>query len=355
MVAHDPEVIEVRADESLDLTRLEPYLREHLVGAEGPLAVEQFGGGHANLTYLFRFGTREFVVRRPPLGPVAATAHDMSREHRVLSVLHRAYPLAPESFHLCQDHDIIGVDFLVMERRDGFVIRADLPERLRGDADLARRIGEMVVDCLADLHRVDPAAVGLDDFGRPDGFAERQVDGWTRRWHAAKDSEINRMDALAAWLAERIPETGAECLVHNDFKLDNMMVADDDPARAVAVFDWDMCTRGDPLMDLGYLLTFWPQADDPEHWRRASPAPMWREGFPSRAEVIDRYAERTGFAMHDVVWYQAWGAFKLAVILQQIYIRWLRGQTQDQRFAPMGERVAALIERGCVIAGLGDV
>ncbi len=143
--------------------------------------------------------------------------------------------------------------------------------------------------------------------------------------------------------------------MHNDFKLDNMMVADDDPARAVAVFDWDMCTRGDPLMDLGYLLTFWPQADDPESWRKASPAPMWRDGFPSRAEAIARYAERTGFAMHDVVWYQAWGAFKLAVILQQIYIRWLRGQTQDQRFAPMGARVAALIERGCAIAGLGDV
>ena len=351
--ANDPELIAVRPDERIERDRLEPYLRAHLPGAEGPLEIAQFSGGHANLTYLLRFGAREFVLRRPPLGPVAATAHDMAREHRVLSVLHRAFALAPECYLHCADRDIIGAEFMVMERRRGFVIRADLPERLRGDAVLARRIGEMVVDSLADFHMVDPAAVGLEGLGRPEGFARRQVEGWTGRWHAAKDREVPGMDRLAGWLAANIPEAQATTLVHNDYKLDNMLVANDDPAHAVAVLDWDMCTRGDPLMDLGYLLVFWPQADDPPAWQAAAAAPMWRDGFPTRAEAVARYAARCGFAVRDVAWYHAFGAFKLAVVLQQIYIRWLRGQTRDSRFADMDARVAALIDKGLALVGIG--
>ena len=169
MLVDDPEIIEVRPDERLDLDRLEPYLRARLPGADAPVEVAQFGGGHANLTYLLRFGEREFVLRRPPLGPVAATSHDMTREHRVLSVLHQAYPLAPRSHLLCTNHGIIGADFLVMERRHGYVIRDDLPPRARGDPDLARRVSEMIVDCLAALHAVDPRSVGLEGLGRPEG------------------------------------------------------------------------------------------------------------------------------------------------------------------------------------------
>ena len=347
----DPELIEVRADERLDLARLEPYLREHIPGAEGVLEIAQFGGGHANLTYLARFGTREFVLRRPPLGPVAASSHDMSREYRVLSVLHAGYPLAPEAYHLCTDHSIIGADFLVMERRRGFVIREDLPDRFKGDAALARRIGEMLVDSLAMLHMVDREAVGLGALGRPEGFAARQVAGWTKRWHAARDADSADMDRLAAWLADRMPETTVRSLVHNDYKLDNMLVADEDPGRAVAVLDWDMCTSGDPLMDLGYLLNYWCEAGDPGDWRMAAAMPTWNEGFPNRDEAVERYARRTGFDVHDIRWYHVWGVFKIAVILQQIYIRWLRGQTRDERFAAFGDRIARLIAKGLTLAG----
>ncbi len=350
MAFDDPELIEVRADERLDLARIEPYLRAHLPGAEGPLAIAQFGGGHANLTYLVRFGEREFVLRRPPLGPIAATSHDMSREHRVLSVLHRGYALAPESYHLCTDHGVIGADFLVVERRHGFVIREDLPERFRGDPALGVRIGEMIVDCLAALHTVDHDAVGLGALGRPEGFVARQVAGWTKRWHAAKDADNADMDRLAAWLADGIPETRVHTLVHNDYKLDNVLVAHDDPGRAVAVLDWDMCTSGDPLVDLGNLLNYWAEAGDDPAWRTAAAMPTWREGFPSRAQAVARYAQATGFDVAEMPWYHVFGVFKLAVILQQIHIRWLRGQTRDARFAALGKRVAALIAKGNALA-----
>src|SRR5437762_6112374 len=187
------ELIDQRPDEQLDTTRLEPYLRECLEGADGPLTVRQFGGGKANLTYLVRFGSREFVLRRPPLGPIPPGAHDMRREHRVLSVLHRRYPLAPRSLLLCEDESIIGTVFIVEERRHGFVIRDDIPPEFAGRPELNRRIGLALVDALADLHLVPPAEIGLDDLGRPEGYVERQLAGWTRRWQAAdrKSTRLN--------------------------------------------------------------------------------------------------------------------------------------------------------------------
>ncbi len=348
----DPELIPVRPDEGLDTARLEGYLRGKLPGAEGPLELGQFGGGHANLTYLLRFGATEFVLRRPPLGPIAPSAHDMAREHRVLADLWRVYPLAPRSYLLCEDESVVGARFHVMERRQGIVIRDDLPARFQGDPDLARRIGETIVDALADLHKVDPAAAGLGELGRPEGFVERQLTGWTKRWHAAKAAEDPRLDAVVAWLEAQRPSSQAVALLHNDPKLDNMMVGAEDPARAVAVLDWDMCTRGDPLMDFGYLLTFWGEAGDPEAWIAAASMPTWREGFPSRAEAIRRYAEATGFDLSAIRWYHVFGTFKIAVVLQQIHIRFLRGQTQDQRFAVFGARVAALIDKAATLAEL---
>ncbi|MHA1154366.1 MAG: phosphotransferase family protein [Alphaproteobacteria bacterium] len=292
------------------------------------------------------------MLRRPPLGPIAPSSHDMTREHRVLANLWRVYPLAPRSYLLCADEAVIGAPFHVMERRHGIVIRDDLPVRFQGDPGLARRIGATIVDALADLHKVDPAAAGLGELGRPEGFVERQLAGWTRRWHAAKAADDPRLDAVAAWLEANRPPAQAAALLHNDPKLDNMMVGAVDPGHAVAVLDWDMCTRGDPLMDLGYLLTFWGEAGDPEPWIAAASMPTWREGFPSRAEAIQRYAEATGFDLGTIQWYHVFGTFKIAVVLQQIYIRFVRGQTQDQRFAPFGDRVAALIDKAAVLAGL---
>ncbi len=349
-MTQDPELIAIRPDERLDLARLEPYLRERLPGAEEPLELGQFGGGHANLTYLIRFGSREFVLRRPPLGPVAPSSHDMTREHRVLKDLWRVFPPAPRSYLLCDDPAVIGADFHIMERRHGIAIREDLPDRYRGDPALCRRIGEMIVDVLADLHRVDPGEAGLSDLGHPDGFAARQLGGWAKRWEAAKDETSPQVGELVAWLERKLPASQVVSLLHNDYKLDNMLVRAEDPARAVAVLDWDMCTRGDPLMDLGYLLTFWGEAVDPPAWRLGASMPTWHDGVPTRGEAAERYARRTGFDLSALDWYHAFGVFKIAVVLQQIYIRFLRGQTQDQRFAIFGERVTALMDKAAVLA-----
>lgn len=349
--ADDPETIDVRPDERLDLTRLEPWLRAHLEGAEGPLAVRQFGGGHANLTYLLRFGGREFVLRRPPHGTIAPSAHDMAREHRVLARLWRAYPLAPRSFVHCADRTIIGAEFHVMERRHGVVVREANADRLLADPETCARVGAMIVDILADLHKVPPADVDLADLGRPQGFIERQLEGWERRWQAAKDDAAPNLGALIAWLRAERPAGAVHALVHNDFKLDNVLVATDDPGVATAVLDWDMCTQGDPLADLGTLLNYWNEGDDPEGWGTATAMPSDRPGFPTRRAAVERYLARTGFDGARVDWYWCFATFRTAVILQQIYIRWLRGETADARFASFGQRVASLAAKAEAIAG----
>ena len=354
------ELIAERPDERLDTARLEPWLRERLPGAEGKLSVAQFHGGKANLTYLLRFGegaaAREFVLRRPPLGPIPPGAHDMRREHRVLSVLHTHYPPAPRSLLLCEDESVIGAVFLVEERRCGFVIRDDIPAEFAGRPELNRRIGFALIDALADLHTVDAAEIGLDGLGRVEGFLERQLSGWTRRWEASlggpeeAESRVAMAPALD-WLARKLPKERGGALLHNDYRLDNCLLDTADPARIVAVLDWDMCTRGDPLADLGYLLNYWVEPGDDPAWRAIASMPTWRPGFPSRAEAIARYAERTGSDVGDILWYQIFAAFKLAVIIQQIYIRYVRGQTQDKRFASYAARVIGLADKGRRLIG----
>ncbi|MFI4987955.1 MAG: phosphotransferase family protein [Alphaproteobacteria bacterium] len=352
MSAETAELIDPRKGEEVDISRVEPYLRAHLPRSDGPFSLRQFGGGHANLTYEVRFGVDEYVLRRPPLGPIAPSAHDMKREHRVLATLPDVYALAPRSYLYCDDKTLIGAEFHVMERRHGIVIRSDLPERHKGDLALARRIGEMMVDNLAALHRADAAAAGLADLGRPEGYVQRQLDGWTKRWHAAKDKDLPHVDAMEAWLHSRVPQPQSVSLLHNDYKLDNMIVDAKDPGRAIAVLDWDMCTRGDPLMDLGYMLNYWSEAGDDPAWRQAAFMPTWYPGFLNRRQAVERYARQTGFTVDDVRWYHVFGVFKLTGVIQQIYIRYLRGQTADARFAAFGQRVATLAEKGCaIIAG----
>jgi len=355
------ELIAERPDERLDTSRLGPYLRAHLSGAEGALTVAQFHGGKANLTYLLRFGGREFVLRRPPLGPIPPGAHDMRREHRVLSVLYQRFPLAPQSLLLCEDEGIIGAVFIVEERRRGFVIRDDIPSEFAGHPELNRRIGLALVDALADLHLVDAAAIGLDGLGRVEGYLERQLSGWTRRWDASlggpeEESSRRRMAPVLDWLARNLPKERAlngqvGALLHNDFRLDNCLLDTADPARITAVLDWDMCTQGDPLADLGYVLNYWVEPGDDPAWRAIASMPTWHKGFPSRAEAIERYAARTSSDVDDILWYQIFAAFKLAVIIQQIYIRYLRGQTQDARFATYWRRVLGLADKARVLIG----
>jgi len=351
------ELIGERPDERLETSRLEPYLRAHLEGAEGPLAVRQFAGGKANLTYLLRFGATEFVLRRPPLGPIPPGAHDMRREHRVLSVLHRRFSPAPRSLLLCEDESVIGAVFIVEERRHGFVIRDNIPAEFAGRPALNQRIGEALVDRLADLHLVPPGEIGLDGLGRPEGYLERQLAGWMRRWQAAQGGEeAERAAATMApvldWLGHHLPTSHGAALLHNDYRLDNCLLDSFDPGHIAAVLDWDMCTQGDPLADLGYLLNYWVEPSDDPAWREIAAMPTWREGFPSRADAIQRYAAHTGFEVAAIGWHQVFAAFKLAVIIQQIYIRYVRGQTQDQRFRYYYRRVLGLADKAGHLAGL---
>jgi aminoglycoside phosphotransferase (APT) family kinase protein len=350
----DPELIEPRPDEHLEVDKLEPYLRSHLPAAEGPLSVRQFSGGLANLSYLICFGDTEYVLRRPPLGPIAPSSHDMKREYRVLSKLYRVFPLAPRSYLFCDDHSIIGADFQVMERRHGVVIRKQVPQPFSDDPVLKRKIGEMVVDVLARLHSVDRKVAGLEDLGRPQGFVKRQLDGWVQRWQRAAHEENPAMSRLIAWLYENFPTSRQTTLLHNDYKLDNIMIDGKDPTKPVAVLDWDMCTSGDPLLDLGYLLNQWVEPGDDPMWIEEAAMPTAEQGFASRSEVIERYARLTGFDVGEIDWYYAFAAMKFAVIIQQIYIRYRRGQTQDERFANYDARASSFVDKGCEIACLGE-
>ncbi len=340
-----PETIPVRPDERIDVQRLMDWLDGRLPGADGTPRISQFSRGKANLTYLLDFGHgNEYVLRRPPLGPVAPGSHDMGREHRVLSTLWRAFPLAPRSYAFCDDERVIGAPFFVMERRHGIVVQNTVPDLFGGGTDPVanRKLSEVVVDTLADFHAVKPEDAGLADLGRPDGFLERQVTGWARRWDAAKHEENPLADDLSHWLVSTMPVSPPASLLHNDWRLDNMAVSAEDPGVCVAVYDWDMCTQGDPLADLGTVMAVWYDAG--EMPSSLNPMPTTQPGFMTRAEAIDRYLSRAGIEAGDVDWYVVFGTFKLAVILQQIYIRWHRGQTQDERFAGYGDGAARLIQ-----------
>jgi aminoglycoside phosphotransferase (APT) family kinase protein len=342
----------MRPGEELNSERLANYLREHLTAdclseperSGPPMQVEQFPGGHSNLTYLIRFGEREFVLRRPPFGPVAPTAHDMSRECRVLSLVNPFFPLAPRPYFMCEDPSVIGAPFYLMERRRGLIIRRDIPPQLGDSLPLRRRVSEAMIDTLAALHDVDIHQSGMDQIGKPAGFVERQIRGWAGRWERAKTSEVPELKSVVQWLLDRIPEPQSPTIVHNDFKLDNVMLDSEDPSRVVAVFDWEMCTVGDPLVDLGLLLCYWPQADDPEPRREAISAVTTQPGWLTRSQLVERYAARTGRDVSFIHFYEAFALFKVAVVVQQIYFRYRQGQTQDARFAEFGRRAVELIQ-----------
>jgi aminoglycoside phosphotransferase (APT) family kinase protein len=343
------DTIPVREDEQLDTERVAAFLRGKLPGSEQALTVRQFGGGAANLTYHLDYGSHEYVLRRPPLGPVAPSAHDMARESKVLSALWRAYPYAPRSFLFCADESIVGAPFFVMERRHGVVVRTQVPDVYTTIPDAPRRMSEALVDALADLHGVDYAAIGLADLGRPAGFIRRQIDGWWRRWQATELPENPAMSAVHDWLLANQPPEDAPSLIHNDYKLDNVMLAADDPGRLVAIFDWDMSTLGDPLSDLGALLAYWAQPDDPPHFRALGMMPI-QPGFLRREELVARYAARSGRDVSQMAFYHALSLYRVVVIIAQIYVRFVRGQTQDQRFAAFGPVIPATAQAALEVA-----
>lgn len=344
------EVAPVRPGEELDWDALAAYLREHLSGLDGEMRVLQFPNGSANLTYLVAFGDERLVVRRPPFGRLAPGAHDMRREHRVLAQLWRGFDRAPRAFLFCDDHTVVGSDFLVVEYRSGEVIWGAVPASMRHDPEVGRHLGRAVVDALADLHLVPPEAVGLAGLGRPQGFVERQVAGWAERWELVAREEIAPlMAAVGDRLAQAVPSSRLVSILHNDYKLDNCQFAPTQPDRVRSIFDWDMATLGDPLIDLGTTLNYWPDPSDTDDSAALVVPGLETLGLPTRAEVVDRYAQVTGFDVDAVPWYEAFASWKTAVVLQQLYARYLRGESTDERMAARGEMVAQQARRAATV------
>jgi aminoglycoside phosphotransferase (APT) family kinase protein len=347
----------IRPAEQLDWPRVAGYLREHLPANQIPgidlardMEVEQFHGGHSNLTYLIRFGGAELVLRRPPLGPLPPTAHDMAREQRWLTAMHPVFPLAPRPFVMCEDTSIAGAPFYVMERRRGLVVRTEEPPQLADRPDQRRRTSAALIDTLAMLHNLDLDANGLLHLGKPLGFVERQVRGWTERWHRSQTDELPEMNALSHWLQAHLPPPpDRPAVVHGDFKLDNVMLDASDVGRLVAVFDWEMSALGDPLVDLGILLAYWSHTNRYQE-KDALVSVTDRPGWFTRAEVIERYAARSKRDLSRLPFYEAFALFKVAVVIQQIYFRYQSGQTDDPRFAHFGVRVMHLAQQAAAAA-----
>ena len=327
---------EVRTDEKFDEAVLAAYLKEHVPALEGELRVQQFHGGSANLTYSLSFDGTECVLRRPPLGPVAPKSHDMRREFAGLSALAPVYPHSPRPIHLCEDESVIGAVFFLMERRNGLVIRKEWPEDLPDSPELRKRMSASLIDALADLHSVDTERPEIAALGKPEGFVSRQINGWAGRWEKAKTRELPLMDRLNEWLLEHIPASKYTSVLHNDYKLDNTIYDLSDPGRLAGVFDWDMVTVGDPLIDLGTLLGYWPQESDMGPRGATGTAVTTLPGFMTREELTERYSERTGFDVEGLPFYEIFALFKTAVVIEQIYVRWVRGQTKDSRFEALG-------------------
>jgi aminoglycoside phosphotransferase (APT) family kinase protein len=341
-MAHSPETIAIRAGEAIALDALQDFIRGKIEGAERGIELEQFPNGHSNLTYLLRIAGREYVLRRPPLGPVAPKAHDMMREYRVLRAVHPHFSEAPRPWVACEDPAVIGAPFFVMERRRGEVLRELLPPDIAANPLHPRMIAEAFLATLVRLHAIDVETEEMRALGRPEGYVERQVRGWADRWQRAKTDEFTEIDDAIAWLAARIPPPLPPSLIHNDYKLDNIMLAAGAPDRVEAVLDWEMATIGDPLSDFGLTLCYWVWATDPQVRVAGIPALTARPGWYTRDQLVARYAELTGRDVTHIGYYEVLGVFKLCVIIQQIYSRFHRGQTQDTRFANFGERARAL-------------
>jgi aminoglycoside phosphotransferase (APT) family kinase protein len=350
------ETIDVREGESFDLEAVELYLRAEVEGVpEGELKVSQFPSGASNLTYLLKVGDWEGVLRRPPLGPVPPKAHDMGRESGILARLNAVYPLAPRPYFFCEDESAIGAPFYVMERRTGVVLDDSFPDGTEPDEELCLGISRTLVDTLVELHDVDIKEAGLEDLGKPDGFLRRQAEGWISRYEKAKTDEIREVGPLTDWLARGIPKSPPPAIIHNDYKLNNLVLDPEALTEVRAVLDWEMATVGDPLFDLAVSLSYWIEPDDPDELKAVLPTVTEMPGFSTRKELIDHYAENSGRDLSEMHWYVVFGYFKLAGILQQIYARYKNGQTTDERFDTFGDRVKTLILHAENLSRTGDV
>ncbi len=329
----------IRKGEEQNWTNLEPYLREHLPVGEAPFSVKQFYGGHANLTYLISFGDQEYVLRRPPFGKLAPGTHSMKREYRVLSQLYKYFPQAPRAFLVCDNQEIIGADFVVMERRTGVVVRTVMIDEFKDMDNVESRLATAMTKMLATLHNIDIEKANLTHLGKPEGYLERQLAGWTKRADIAKteaDDPVSK--EISEILTQNIPTTQRISVIHNDIKLDNCQFQPDNPDEVSSVFDWDMCTIGDPLVDLGTALGYWPDKN-----LNMDKLPIQLQGdYPPKEFIIDLYKKKTGLDMTELYWYEGFSFWKAAVIAQQLYKRYADGQTKDERMKYFGHTAKVL-------------
>jgi aminoglycoside phosphotransferase (APT) family kinase protein len=345
----------VRPGEELDLAKLEPFVRIHFPNESGPLVVRQYPSGHSNLTYSVQLGARELVLRRPPFGSKVKTAHDMGREFRVLSKLHAHYPPAPEVLVFCDDDSVLGSPFYVMEPIHGIILRREVPPELDFSPDATRRVSESFLDNLALLHSLDYSAIGLADLGKPQGYLERQVRGWIERYHGSKTHERPEVEIVSKWIQQYMPSSSGAALIHNDYKYDNVVLDPDDLSRIIGVLDWEMCTIGDPLTDLGTALAYWVDASDPPEILETRWGPTSYPGSLTRAQLVQRYAQKTGRNVSEIAFYLVFARFKIAVIVQQIYFRYHQGLTHDERFATMPGRIKLLLSAARRTAETGTI
>ncbi|MGD0277084.1 MAG: phosphotransferase family protein [Syntrophales bacterium] len=327
----------IREGEEVDVPKIEAFLKDSIPGLDGPLEISQFPSGHSNLTYLIKVGNREMIFRRPPVGRKAKSAHDMGREYRILKALRPAFPCCPQPLAYIEDESIIGSPFYVMERISGIILRRELPKGLTYTPDEARQLCENVIDVHVELHKVDYRKIGLENFGKPEGYVKRQVEGWSERYRQARTPDAPESEDVMAWLKEKMPgESGLVSIIHNDYKLDNIVLDPNNPLKVIGVLDWEMATLGDPLMDLGSSMPYWVDADDPDDAKAISMVPTTNmPGALKRMEIVQRYAEKMGISIGNIDFYYCFGMFRLAVIAQQIYYRFYHGQTKDQRLGMM--------------------
>jgi aminoglycoside phosphotransferase (APT) family kinase protein len=345
----------VRPGEELDLAKLEPFLRAHFENEPGPIIVRQYPSGHSNLTYSLKIGSREMVLRRPPFGSKVKTAHDMGREFRVLSKLHAQYPPAPEVLCFCDDDSLLGAPFYLMKPIHGVILRRDVPPGVDYSPEVARRVSESFLDNLALLHSLDYRSIGLADLGKPQGYLERQVRGWVERYHGSRTHDIPQVEAISNWIQQHMPSSGPAALIHNDYKYDNVVLDPNDLAKIIGVLDWEMCTIGDPLTDLGSALAYWVDASDPLEILETRWGPTTYPGSLTRAQLVQRYAQKTGRDVSDMSFYLVFARFKIAVIVQQIYYRYHQGLTHDERFATMPHRINLLFRAALETAETGAI
>ncbi len=336
---------DIRQGEEIDLKKVGVFLRDSIPGLTSELEIKQFPSGFSNLTYLVTSGGKEMILRRPPFGTKAKSAHDMGREFRMLKALKPVFPYCPEALLYSEDESVMGCPFYVMERLKGIILRKDLPRGMDLSAEQARKLSENLIDIQLELHSIDYHAIGLESYGRPEGYVKRQIEGWSERYRKARTPDVPDFEHVMAWLAEKMqPESAKPGIIHNDYKFDNVVLDKDDPLTIVGVLDWEMATIGDPLMDLGSSLAYWVEKNDSPNMLMIRMMPSNIDGMMSRKEIIERYSERSGIKINNFDFYYCFGLFRLAVIAQQIYYRFYNGQTKDERFGMLKFAVQILEE-----------